>query len=307
MVPGRIRIAARSSRLSMLQAEEVAQPLRELGYDVEVVGVRSLGDVDKATPLYLMREKGVFEKEVDKAVLSGRADAAVHSAKDVPAKLPGQLRLVAVPKRRSPYDAVVSASSHGLHSLPPGSRLGTSSLRRMSMARYHRRDIEVVPVRGNLDTRLSKLGGSLDALVAAEAGLERLGYQGVWERLPFVPAAGQGALAVYARFDREDVARLFKLGDDEGSRLELLAEKAVLLILGAGCKTPVGVHAQLDGSVLTVRVASVKPGYEDIVEAEVSGRALGDESAWEIAGSAAAEFARLGGLVALEEWRRMSV
>jgi hydroxymethylbilane synthase len=223
--------------------------------------------------------------------------------------MPPQLRLVAVPKRRSPFDALVAnGGKPSLDSLPRGSRIGTSSLRRIAMTRYYRGDLEVVPVRGNLDTRLAKLGrGEVDALIVAEAGLERLGLQGRWERLEgFVPAAGQGALAVYARADRDDIARILRAVDDEDSRLELITEKAVLRIVGAGCRTPIGVHAYHEGpGTVIVKVASVSPDYKRLVTAECRGTATNESEAWELAGRAAAEFARRGGLEILEKWRML--
>ena len=304
----KIRVAARASPLSIAQAMEVIGPLRKTGLEVELLEVKSAGDFDKTTPLYIMQEKGIFEKEVDKALLDGRADVAVHSAKDVLSVLPPQLSLAAVPRRRSPFDALVSASGSDLWTLSPNAKVGTSSLRRMSMIKAVRRDLEVLPVRGNLDTRLRKIG-ELDAVVVAEAGLERIGFRKPWSRLPpdlFIPAAGQGALAVYARRDQEDVIDQLRMIDDMRSRLELTTEKAIVRILGAGCKTPLGVLASLDGTAMTAVIATVPPDNSKLVKVEIGGHVTREEEAWEFAGSATSKFARAGGLKILDAWRGIS-
>lgn len=304
----KIRIAARASPLSIAQAMEVIEPLREMGLDVELLKVKSTGDVDKTTPLYIMWEKGIFEKEVDRAVLEGRADAAVHSAKDVLSVLPPQLVLAAVPRRRSPFDALVSDTGSDIWTLPPNAKVGTSSLRRMSMIKAIRRDLDILPIRGNLDTRLRKIG-EIDAVVVAEAGLERMDFKGRWSRLPsdlFIPAAGQGALAVHVRKDREDIIRPLRAIDDNCSRLELITEKTIVRLLGAGCKTPLGVLASLEGTTVNAIVASVSPDYSKLVKVEAVGHVADEEDAWEFAGSVTSKFARAGGLEVLDTWRKIS-
>lgn len=267
---------------------------------MELVVVRSRGDVDLRTPLYEMREKGVFEREVDAAVLEGRADLAVHSAKDVPTEIPPGLVVAAIPPRRSPFDALVSRSGLGLADLPRGSRVGTSSLRRIGMLRRARPDLEVVPLRGNVDTRLRRLGEDLDAVVLAEAGLERLGFAGRWERLPldqFVPAAGQGALMVTAREDDREVLELLSYVDDPASRAEVMAEKEFVAAIGAGCRAPVGVLARASGNELEMVAAVVPPDGSRIIYARSRGPP-GDAVRRLVE-----EFRRSGGLDAMGAWR----
>ncbi|MGC9116810.1 MAG: hydroxymethylbilane synthase [Conexivisphaera sp.] len=295
-----LRIASRSSALSLAQVDEVVAPLRAYA-SVEVLKVLSRGDVDLRTPLYAMEEKGVFERDVDAAVLRGEADAAVHSAKDVPTDIPPGLVLAAVPRRRSPYDALVAPGGAALSDLPPGSRVGTSSLRRISMLRRVRPDLEVLPIRGNLDTRLGALGGRVDALVVAEAGLERIGFRGAWRRLPpedFVPAAGQGALMVLAREGDSEVIDLLSRVDDPVSRAEVQAEKSFVSAIGAGCRAPVGVLARVQGSTLAMVAAVVPPEGSGMVLVRASGN-LGDD----VVGELVDAFRSAGGPEAMRGWR----
>jgi hydroxymethylbilane synthase len=298
-----IRLASRASALSLAQVEEVAAPLRSAGLSVEVVRVTSRGDADLRTPLYAMREKGVFEREVDAAVLRGDADAAVHSAKDVPTDLPPGLVVAAVPRRLSPYDAIVAPGGAGLGALPRGARVGTSSLRRISMLRRLRPDLEVVPMRGNLDTRLRAVGSSVDAIISAEAGLERLGLAGGWRRLPpeeFVPAAGQGALLVLAREGDAGVLGALAPLDDRGSRAEVLAERDFLGAVGAGCRAPVGVLARASGRELSMIAGVVPPDGSRLILARASGPI---DSASEVAMRLVGEFEAAGGAEAMRDWR----
>ena len=297
----KLRIASRASTLSLAQVEEVVARLRTRA-EVEVLRIVSRGDADLHTPLYAMEEKGVFERDVDSAVLEGRADLAVHSAKDVPTDVPKDLVVGAIPRRRSPFDAFVAPGGLSLRELPSGSRIGTSSLRRISMLRRIRPDVEVVPIRGNLDTRLGKLGERLDALIVAEAGLDRLGYAGPWSRLPpedFVPAAGQGALVVMSRSDDQEVLELLSMIDDPVSRAEVMSEKSFVEAIGAGCRAPVGVLARVRDGELTMLAGVVPPDGSTMITASSSGPLHG--------GSAVADlvkgFTRAGGLDAMDEWR----
>lgn len=240
-----IRLATRGSRLALIQTGEVEALLRRLGHTTELVVVESHGDVDKTTPLYRMGVKGIFEKEVDRAVLEGAADVAVHSLKDVPYELPEGLVLAAVPRRGPAYDAILPRP---LHLLPPGSRVGTGSIRRMYTVKALRGDLVVEGVRGNIDTRVRKLlGGGFDALIVAGIGLKRLGVGG-WFRLNtdfFVPSPGQGALGVTCRSDAP--TELFEaLGriNHERSRVEVSVEREIASRIGGGCASPLGVYAR---------------------------------------------------------------
>ncbi|HET6866410.1 MAG TPA: hydroxymethylbilane synthase [Solirubrobacteraceae bacterium] len=230
-----IRVGTRGSALALAQASFVGD---RLGADYELVTISAAGPVG---------DKSRWVSELERALLEGEIDVAVHSAKDVPAELPDGLELVAFPEREDPRDAICGAVS-ALKDLPAGARVGTSSLRRAAQIRAVRSDVQVLDVRGNVDTRLRKLAeGECDALVLAVAGLRRLGlgFDGVLDEL--VPAAGQGALALEARPGAVDVDRV----SDPVTTACVLAEREVTRALGASCNTPVGAWAQMvDGGEL---------------------------------------------------------
>jgi hydroxymethylbilane synthase len=239
-----IRVGTRASALALAQAVWVAQ---RLGEDTQLVRVTTAGDRGLGRS-----DKSRWVSELERALLGDEIDVAVHSAKDVPAELPEGLELVAIPVREDPRDAICGAPS--LDELPSGARVGTSSLRRTAQLRARRADLEVVPVRGNVDTRLAKLAaGEYEALVLARAGLDRLGLggsaQGTLDEL--VPAAGQGALALEARPGRLPPARLTTVNDPDTHRC-VQAERDVVRALGASCNTPVGVHAASRGEELVL-------------------------------------------------------
>jgi hydroxymethylbilane synthase len=231
-----MRIGTRGSALAVAQAQSVAE---RLGPSTEIVRITTLGDRGAAE-----LDKSRWISELERALVEDRIDIAVHSAKDVPTELPEGLELVAVPPRADPRDVICGAE--GLDALAPAARVGTSSVRRAAQLRAARPDLEVVEIRGNVDTRLRKLAeGQVDALVLALAGLQRLGRQqeagGVLEE--FVPAAGQGALALEAR--RDAVARdcLERVNDPVAMEC-VQAERALVHALGASCNTPVGAHCR---------------------------------------------------------------
>jgi hydroxymethylbilane synthase len=244
-----MRIGTRGSALALAQARWVAQ---RLGDHAELVTVATSGDRGVA-----VGDKSRWVSELEQALLDGRIDVAVHSAKDVPAELADGLELVAFPERADPRDAICGAAS--LEELPAGARIGTSSLRRAAQLRATRDDLQVVAVRGNVDTRLRKLAtGSCDALVLALAGLQRLGRAaeagGVLADL--VPAAGQGALALQAMpgaLSPEELARV----TDAGATACVTAERELVHALGASCDTPVGAYARLVGAEQVELVAWV--------------------------------------------------
>jgi hydroxymethylbilane synthase len=232
-----IRVGTRGSVLALAQAGWVAD---RLGEESELVTVLTAGDQG-----LVEADKSRWVSELERSLLEDEIDLAVHSAKDVPAELPDGLELVAIPARADSRDAICGAPS--LDALPERARVGTSSLRRTAQLRSVRPDLEVIPLRGNVDTRLRKLAeGQCDALVLAMAGLERLGRagdaQGVLDGL--VPAAGQGALVLEARPGRVSDDRLSALQDPEATMC-VNAERAVVRALGASCHTPLGVHARL--------------------------------------------------------------
>ncbi len=231
-----MRIGTRGSALALAQARSVAALL---GDDTEIVKITTSGDLGKD-----VLDKSRWVSELERALIDGRIDIAVHSAKDVPTELGDGLELVAVPPRADARDAICGAA--GLADLTPGARIGTSSVRRAAQIRAIREDVEVVQVRGNVDTRLRKLADhEVDALVLALAGLQRLGREsaagGVLDGL--VPAAGQGALALQARTGALAGDLLARV-TDETSMACVTAERALVHALGASCNTPVGAHAQ---------------------------------------------------------------
>jgi hydroxymethylbilane synthase len=268
-----VRLGTRGSALAVAQSRAVAEALG----GAELVTITTSGDRDRARG-----DKERWVREIDAALLRGDVDLAVHSAKDVPAQLADGIALAAVPPRADPYDALCGAPS--LDALPDGARVGTSSLRRAAQLRALRDDLELLELRGNVDTRLGRLhAGDYDAIVLARAGLDRLGRgaeaTGVLAEL--VPAAGQGCLALTVRTDdaaaRDAVAAI---SDDDAMRC-LLAERALVRALEADCHTPVGAHATLDGT-LTLRAFVGAPDGGMWIRDELSGdapEALGDEVA----------------------------
>ena len=243
-----LRVATRGSALALEQVAIVERLLRAAHADLalEVVPVTTAGDANQSAPIAQIAD-GAFVRGVEAALLEGRADVAVHSAKDVPTTEPPGLTLAAFPARADARDAIISRDGRGFAELPSGARLGTSSPRRAAIARSLRPDLDVVQIRGNVDTRLHKLrAGEYDAIVLAAAGLERMGLNeqvteycdpAVW-----VPAAGQGALAVQCR-GGDPAESLLAAADDGPTRTAITTERAVLRRLGSGCRTPVGIHA----------------------------------------------------------------
>ena len=227
-----------------MQANAVAEALRTLGTEIQIVPITTSGDTARGAPT----DKSRFVKEIEDALLAGDVDLAVHSAKDVPGRLPDGLAITAVPGGEDPRDALVGAAS-GIDELPDGARIGTSSLRRRSQLLAINPRVQVLPLRGNVDTRLRKLAdGEYDAVVLALAGLRRLGREEGAQPLPwdrFVPAPGQGLLALETRIEDEAQKTVGGL-DDPAARCRLEAERAVVEGLDASCHTPVGAHARVD-------------------------------------------------------------
>jgi hydroxymethylbilane synthase len=279
-----MRVGTRASALALAQAEWVARRLHE---DVEIVKVTTLGDRGAATA-----DKSRWVSELERALLEDRIDLAVHSAKDVPTELAEGLELAAVPPRADPRDVICGAT--GLAELPSGARIGTSSVRRAAQARAVRDDVTVVELRGNVDTRLRKLAeGEVDAIVLALAGLQRLGRAieagGVLEE--FVPAAGQGALALEARVGAIRPEALSGVADPV-SMACLTAERELVRALGASCNTPVGAHARAleDGRLELAAWVGLPDGSAWLRDA-VSGApdAVGSECARRLVAAGAAE------------------
>lgn len=264
----KLRIGTRGSALALWQARRVAERLAGLGVETEIEIIRTTGDRITDVPLARVGSKGLFTKEIEEALLEGRIDLAVHSLKDLPVELPAGLALAAVPERESPLDAVVGRR---LAELPPGARVGTSSLRRAAQLRRLRPDLVIEDIRGNLDTRLRKLDeGRYDAILLAAAGLVRLGLEArIAERLApetMCPAVGQGALAVETRAEPDPAFAVCAQLEDPAARCAVEAERALLAALGGGCQVPLGAHAWLGGGRLRLRAVVADPATGDVFE-----------------------------------------
>ena len=260
-----LRLGTRRSALATTQSGWVADALRRRGTPVELVEITTHGDVSRA-PLAVIGGTGVFVSALRDALLEGRVDLAVHSLKDLPTAAADGLALAAVPEREDPRDVLVARDGLRLAQLPAGARVGTGSPRRRALLLDARPDLEVVAVRGNVDTRLRMVSsGELDAVVLAAAGLRRLGRldeaSEVLDAETFVPAPGQGALAVECRADDAEVLAAVGALDSPADRLAVLAARRLLAALEAGCSAPVGAHAMpVAGSAAALRLAVAVEG-----------------------------------------------
>jgi hydroxymethylbilane synthase len=254
VTPDSVRIASRGSDLALWQARAVEQAIRaaDASVEVEIRVVRTTGDNVQDVPLAKIGDKGLFTKELDAALLAGEADLAVHSLKDVPTRLPDGLEIVAVGHREDPRDVLILPPGRAgtLASLPAGARVGTSSLRRRAQLRALRPDLDVIDLRGNLNTRLAKLdGGDYDAIVLAAAGVLRLGWKdriaAYLDAPAWLPAVGQGALGVVARAGDERIRALLAAFHDPFTQMCTGVERAFLAALEGGCQIPIGALATI--------------------------------------------------------------
>ena len=259
-----IVIATRESRLALWQAEHVKALLQARGHQVTLLGMTTKGDQILDRTLSKVGGKGLFVKELEVALEEGRAHIAVHSLKDVPMDMPEGFSLACVMEREDPRDAFVSPRYQHLAELPQGAVVGTSSLRRQVLLQALRPDLKIEPLRGNLDTRLRKLDeGQYDAIVLAAAGLKRLGMQAriraIFEPDTMLPAAGQGALGIEIRTDRQDLADALAPLAHMPTWLRVAAERAVSRGMGGSCSVPLAAHAVLDGDVMQLHAARGDP------------------------------------------------
>jgi hydroxymethylbilane synthase len=225
--------------------------------NVSLVTIKTTGDKIQDAPLAKIGGKALFVKEIEEALLERKVDLAVHSIKDVPTEFPEGLRLSAITKRESPFDVLISRNGTGLKALPKGARIGTSSLRRQAQLLHFRKDFEMIPLRGNLDTRLRKLGElNLDGIVLAMAGVKRLGLEArITEVLPTeisLPAVGQGALGIETRKDDKVVEEQIRFLNDQTSAIPVTAERAFLKKLEGGCQVPIAAFATIQNTVLHI-------------------------------------------------------
>lgn len=290
MNPREFRIGTRGSQLALFQANWVKEQLEQARLRVTLVKIQTTGDKIQDAPLAKVGGKGLFVKEIEEALLEERIDLAVHSIKDVPTEFPEGLRLSAVTKREDPRDAFVSRQGASLKDLPPGARVGTSSLRRQAQLLHFRDDLRIVPLRGNLDTRLKKLNAlNLDGIVLACAGLRRLGLaERITEILPTdisLPAIGQGALGIETRAGDGEVEERIRFLNDPDSSVAISAERALLKRLEGGCQVPIAAFARIenhtikmDGMVGTVDGKRLVKHHSEgpIEKAEVLGAELAE-------------------------------
>lgn len=274
-----IRIATRKSELALWQARHVAgqlEALREVR-SVSLVPLSTRGDEILDKSLQKIGGKGLFIKELENAMQGGSADIAVHSMKDVPARMPAGFCIAAVLERADPTDAFLSARGQPFAQLPPGSRIGSSSLRRQAQLRAERPDIEVIPLRGNVNTRLQKLAdGHYDAIILATAGLERLGLDArITERFAverMLPAAAQGVVGVECLAQRADLIAVLQQLEHPVSKLTTAAERAVAATLDASCQSPVASYALLNGDTLTLHALVASEDGREVLRECVTGR-----------------------------------
>jgi hydroxymethylbilane synthase len=275
-----IRIGTRASQLALAQALWVRNRISDRYPDtkVEIVKIRTRGDRIIDRPLSSIGGKGLFVKEIEEALKRDDIDVAVHSLKDVPAEIPDNLHIGIIPEREDPHDVIISRNNIVLDHLPQRSSIGTSSLRRTAQLLHYRPDLNVIPLRGNLDTRLRKLHTEdLQAIIIAAAGLRRVGLsERITQSLPFgvmLPAIGQGALGLELRRDDHTVKSLLEFLDHYPTRVAVEAERSFLLELRGGCELPVGAHAIFDGKVVYLDALVASPEGKRVFRSSMEGPA----------------------------------
>jgi hydroxymethylbilane synthase len=284
----RLRIGSRGSQLALWQANHISALLRDRGFAVELEIIKTTGDKITDVALAKVGTKGMFTKEIEEALADGRVDLAVHSLKDLPTEMQPGFEIAAITRRENPRDVFVSSNYADIESLPSNARVGTSSLRRQAQLKALRADLDIYPLRGNVDTRLRKLNsGEYDAIILAAAGVTRLGLTAMVKQIipaeVMCPAAGQGALGIEIRLGDEVTRRQLAFLDDAASRATTTAERALLNKLGGGCQVPIGAFAEIhDGRLHLQGVVANPDGSQVLREArdghdpEKLGAELGD-------------------------------
>ena len=277
-----LRIATRGSALALWQANHIRERLAQLhGIESELIRIRTSGDKFQGASVAQVSEqagtKGIFIKELEEALLAGTADLAVHSMKDVPTENPAGLVFPAITKREDVRDCLISRDGAKLKDLACGARVGTSSLRRQVQLRHHRPDLELLDLRGNVDTRLKKVAaGEFDAIVLATAGMNRLGASDkITQILPpeiMLPAVGQGALGIEARVDDRETLRLVAALDEPESHEAVTAERALLRELEGGCQVPLGAWARRENGELRLEACVFSADGKEFVRKDLRGR-----------------------------------
>jgi hydroxymethylbilane synthase len=303
----RLRIGSRPSALALVQANLIKARIEKTlpGIAIEIVAVSTSGDKLTTASLARIGGKGLFIRELEAALSDRRIDLAVHSMKDLPAVLPAEYRLAAVPQREDPRDALIMRTAGGWETMPDGARLGTSSTRRHLQSLRQRPDLTIAPLRGNVDTRLARLAaGDFDAIILAMAGLKRLDKLGglnfvELDERDFVPSGGQGALAIEARGDSvigdaDEIESAVAALNDPSALAEVTAERAFLATIGASCVSPVGVKGRVEDATLTLRALLFNTDGSKSLADEISAPALVNASLDESINTAAALGRALG-------------
>lgn len=306
-----LNVGTRGSKLSLAQTDYVISLLRKVRPDLVIkkTVIQTSGDIYREKVFSSFGVKGIFEKEIDAALVRGDIDFAVHSLKDVPSDGYSKLVLAAIPKRESPNDVLVSRSGEKFTELKPGSVVGTSSPRRMIQTKFHRSDLRVKQLRGNVETRLNKVSkGDFDAIIIAEAGVKRLGMSDrISERLPldmFTPAPGQGALVVVTRKDDKFVVNILAKIDHLNSRNECAVERFIASKIGGGCQAPIGVIARQDNNSLSVYASVHSPNGRKKIVSSADGKA---DNILRVGKEISNKLIRAGAATIIDEWRKKEI
>lgn len=299
------KIGTRGSLLSLAQTNWVISELKKRSPETEfeIITIKTKGDTD-ARPLFTINQKGIFEKEIDRAVDEKKVDFAVHSLKDVPSELPNDLVLACIPKREPANDIFISKDGTTLQTIKKGAKVGTSSLRRAVQVSRIRPDLIVKPIRGNIETRIRKIEqGEFDAVVLAQAGILRLGLDVKFEKLStkdFPPSPGQGAIAIVSRKDNHSLIEILKKIEDPDSRYAVEAERSLSVFVDSGCRFPVGALAEKKGNKLILHVVVYSVDGSKSINVEHTGDFL---QAAELGKQAASELAEKGVAELAKNWR----
>ena len=299
-------LGTRGSQLSLAQTNWVIAELKKKNLDTEyeIKTIKTKGDTD-ARPLFTINQKGIFEKEIDKAVADGFVDFAVHSLKDVPSILGDGLVLGCVPKREPFNDVFIAKNGHTLDTIPAGSVIGTSSLRRAVQVSRKRQDLTVKPIRGNVETRIKKIqDGAFDGIVLAQAGINRLGI--VIKHTPlstidFPPSPGQGALGIVCRKGDKKTLEMLKKIEDEETRIAVESERALSSFVDSGCRFPVGAFAQVSGDSVSLTVVAYSIDGKKALVVQKSGQ---KSNPFEVGKKAADELQQKGVNDLAKDWRQ---
>ena len=307
------KIGTRGSHLSLAQTNWVISELKKRSPEIEfeIVTIKTKGDTD-ARPLFTINQKGIFEKEIDRAVIEKKVDFAVHSLKDVPSDLSDELVLACIPRREVANDIFISKEGSPLKTIKKGATVGTSSLRRAVQISRIRPDLIVKPIRGNIETRIRKIDqGEFDAVVLAEAGIARLGLDVKFEKLSttdFPPSPGQGAIAIISRKDNDSLVDVLKKIEDPVSRYAVEAERSLSISVDSGCRFPVGALAEKKGDKLNLNVIVYSIDGSKSINVEITGDflqaiELGKQAALALTEKGIAELAK-NWREKVEEWNK---